>query len=567
MLHGVGLGLRWSFLDDVVASVRGEAPPLPIDFFEVCPENYMRRGGRIPAGLAEVRAAFPILSHGLTLSLGGLGPFDRAYLASLRDFVREVGAAFHSDHLCFGGLDGRLAHDLLPLPFTHEAVAHVVGRAREVRDAIGVPFAIENISYYVRHEPEEMDEPAFLRAILEQADLGLLLDVNNVYVNAQNFGFDPIAFLDALPYERVVQLHVAGHEHKPHLQHIIDTHGAPSLPAVHALLEHVVARTGPVPVVLERDNNIPELPVLCAELDVLRAAYDRGLARFAAGARGAPADSPSPAPAVREVPSVGLEHTLRRMMAALEAESLAPDDELSVYRALVRGNLRDVVRTQLEDTRALVGDARLDADVEAFVDAGLPRSHYLRDVPPAFLAFVAPRWRAAIAAGALPAHALDLATWELATYEVAAAWEDPAAAEARRFEPSLDLARPVVLSVSTRVLRLGYPVHDLPSEGPPSAAPTALVLYRDAEHEPRTLVLSPLAADIVERLAAGEALGHALRAAAEGRGVALDATLLGEISALLADYAARGILLGAQIVSPGSAGVGQAGSGREDNPR
>lgn len=283
-LHGVGLGLRWSFLDDVVDSVRGEAPPVPVDFFEVCPENYARRGGRIPAGLETVRGAFPILSHGLTLSLGGLGPFDPAYLATLRGFSRAMEAPFHSDHLCFGGVDGRLAHDLLPLPFLEETVHHVVGRAREVEDTLGVPFAIENISYYLRHEPSELSEAELLRAILEEGDLGLLLDVNNVFVNAQNFGFDPVAFLDALPLERVVQIHVAGHEHKPHLGRIIDTHGAPSIPAVHALLEHVVARTGPVPVVLERDNHVPALAELLDEVALLRGVYDRALRAHAARA-------------------------------------------------------------------------------------------------------------------------------------------------------------------------------------------------------------------------------------------------------------------------------------------
>lgn len=278
----MGLGLRWSFLDDVLASVRGEAPPLPIDFFEVCPENYMRRGGYVPAALSEVRATFPLLSHGLTLSIGGLEPIDDAYASELRAFLTSIDAPFHSDHLCFGGASGRLVHDLLPLPFIDEAVAHVAQRASEVRSRVERALAIENISYYVRPGAADMSEGAFLCAVLEEADLGLLLDVNNVYVNAQNFGFDAGDFIDALPHHRVVQIHVAGHEFKPEHGRIIDTHGAQASAPVLELLERALVRTGPVPVVLERDSHIPGLPALLDELALIRAAYDRAIARRAA---------------------------------------------------------------------------------------------------------------------------------------------------------------------------------------------------------------------------------------------------------------------------------------------
>jgi len=266
----------------VLASVRGEAPALPLDFFEVCPENYMRRGGYVPAALDEVGTCFPLLSHGLTLSVGGLGAIDDAYSLELKGFLSSIDAPFHSDHLCFGGVGGRLVHDLLPLPFIDEAVSHVVKRAAEVRDRIERPLAIENISYYVRPGAASMSEAAFLCAVLEEADLGLLLDVNNVYVNARNFGFDAGEFIDALPHHRVVQIHVAGHEFKPEHGRIIDTHGAEAPSEVLALLERAVVRTGPVPVVLERDNHIPDLPSLLAEVARVRAAYDRALERRAA---------------------------------------------------------------------------------------------------------------------------------------------------------------------------------------------------------------------------------------------------------------------------------------------
>lgn len=279
---GVGLGLRWAFLDEVLANVRGGGPPLQVDFFEISPENYMRRSGYVPAALAEVGERYPLLSHGLTMSLGGVDPMNDAYFAELREFVSAVGAPFHSDHLCFGGADGRLVHDLLPLPFIEEAVHHVAARAREARDRLDCPLAIENISYYVSPGAADMSEAAFTRAVLEEADLGLLLDVNNVAVNAANFGFDAQAFIDALPLERVLAIHVAGHEYRPEYERLIDTHGAEAPSSVLSLLTRVVERTGPVPVILERDNAIPELGVLLRELADIRTAYNAGLQRRAA---------------------------------------------------------------------------------------------------------------------------------------------------------------------------------------------------------------------------------------------------------------------------------------------
>jgi uncharacterized protein (UPF0276 family) len=278
----VGLGLRWAFVDEVLASARGEAPPLAVDFFEISPENYMRRGGFVPAVLDEIRAKWPILTHGLTMSLGGVDPIDEAYLDALKALLDRLDPPFHSDHLCFGGHGGRLTHDLLPLPFIEEAVDNVVRRAVQVRDRLDRPVAIENISYYFVPGAPEMTEASFLRAVLEGADLGLLLDVNNVFVNATNFGFDARSFVDELPLERVVQIHVAGHEHKPEHGRIIDTHGADAPDRVLDLLEHVVERTGPVPVVLERDHHIPDLPDLLSELARVREVYERALARRAA---------------------------------------------------------------------------------------------------------------------------------------------------------------------------------------------------------------------------------------------------------------------------------------------
>lgn len=281
-LTGVGLGLRWQFLDEVLAALSDPtASPLPIDFFEVAPENYMRRGGYFPAMLGRVAERFALLSHGLSMSIGSVDPLDGAYLAELRRFLDRFDLPFHSDHLCFTGAGGWQAHDLLPLPFTREAARHAVARVRAARDRIERPLAIENITYYLVPGEREMDEATFLREVLEGADCGLLLDVNNVHVNAQNHSeYDSNTFLSRLPLERVVALHVAGHEREDGI--LIDTHGADAPDPVLDLVAWVIERTGPLPVVVERDNKIPPFEDLVREVGRTRAAYERGLAAWGA---------------------------------------------------------------------------------------------------------------------------------------------------------------------------------------------------------------------------------------------------------------------------------------------
>lgn len=277
---GVGVGLRWDFLDDLVERIAaGNAPDLP--FFEVTPENHMRRGGHIVDLIDRVRQRYPFISHGLSLSVGSLDPLDDGFLGHLERFLSRYAAPFHSDHLCFCGVDGKKIPDLLPLPLTRAAARHAAARVREVQDRLGRPFAIENISYYLTPGAPEMTETDFLRSVLDNADCGLLLDVNNVYVNSRNFGFDAWSFIAALPLERVVEIHIAGHLDVPERGILIDTHGAGVTPPVHELLRRTIARTGPLPVVLERDNHVPPLDDLLAEAALVRRFYEEGLADFA----------------------------------------------------------------------------------------------------------------------------------------------------------------------------------------------------------------------------------------------------------------------------------------------
>jgi uncharacterized protein len=259
-LRGVGLGLRWALASDIL-----ERPPPELAFIEVAPENYMRRGGLFPASLASCAERWPIVTHGLTMSLGGVDPISAEYLATLAQFVRDVRTPWHSDHLCFTVAGGTVTHELLPLPFTAEAAEHVAVRVMRAQDALGIPMAVENISYYAHPGRAEMDEADFASAVVRRAGCSLLLDVNNVYVNAKNHGFDPRAMIAKMPLDRVVQIHVAGHDPSdPAL--ILDTHAEAVTGDVYDLLAFTLEKTGPIPVLLERDDHFPPWDELCAEI-------------------------------------------------------------------------------------------------------------------------------------------------------------------------------------------------------------------------------------------------------------------------------------------------------------
>jgi uncharacterized protein (UPF0276 family) len=267
-IGGVGIGLRGPHVADLLASDRGGSHRV-VDFLEIIPENYVFRGGRDRRTLMACRERWPMLVHGVSLSLGGPDPFDDTYLASLKALLDVLRAPFYTDHLCFSSVGGFQSHELLPLPECEEAVQHVARRIRELADRLERPVAVENISQYAVMPGAHMGRAAFVAAVCEEADCGLLLDVNNLYVNARNFGCEPLAELSALPLHRVVQLHVAGHE----VRHgrYIDHHGAPVCPEVLALTAEVLRRTGPsVPVLLERDLNLPPLDEVLDEADALR---------------------------------------------------------------------------------------------------------------------------------------------------------------------------------------------------------------------------------------------------------------------------------------------------------
>lgn len=270
MLEGFGLGLRPEHYRDFA----GGSPR--VDWLEILTENYLVPGGKPLAWLDRIRARYPIAMHGVSLSIAGTDPLDEEYLRALEALVARVEPAWVSDHLCWTGVDGFNLHDLLPVPFTRDALAHVASRVDRVQDRLRRTLVLENVSSYRRFECDEMAEWDFLAELARRTGCGLLLDVNNVHVNAVNHGFDARRFLDALPVGCVRQVHLAGHTDNG--THLVDTHDAPVCEAVWRLYEHAVRRFGAVPAMIERDDRIPPLEELLAELDIARERAARQLA-------------------------------------------------------------------------------------------------------------------------------------------------------------------------------------------------------------------------------------------------------------------------------------------------
>jgi hypothetical protein len=259
---GIGLGLRRELADQIFASSAS------IDWLELVPENYMNLGGHARSRLDEAKNKFPLVTHGVNLSIGSTDELNTEYLSSLCQLLNYIDAPWWSDHLCFTSVSGSYMHDLLPLPLSAEAVKHVAKRAKEAQSIVGRPLLLENISYYMTMPDSHLLETDFICQILEGADCGLLLDVNNVYVNSVNLNFDPYKFIDQLPLDRVVQIHIAGHSRSDEL--LIDTHGAAVIEPVFQLLEYVLKRTEVKAILLERDQNYPDFTELLNELEAVR---------------------------------------------------------------------------------------------------------------------------------------------------------------------------------------------------------------------------------------------------------------------------------------------------------
>jgi uncharacterized protein (UPF0276 family) len=259
---GFGLGLRVDHYETIL----NDLPE--VDWFEALTENYLVPGGKPLHNLTRIRERYPMVMHGVSLSIGSAEPLDRAYLDEVNALAKRIEPAWISDHLCWTGVGGKNLHDLLPLPYTDEALKHVVQRVRTVQDILSRRILLENVSSYVSFCDSRLTEWDFLRTVAEEADCLILLDVNNIYVSSVNHEFDPHDYLAAIPIERVQQMHLAGHQN--HGDYLLDTHDHPVADPVWALYADAVRRFGPVSTMIERDANIPPLGELQAELAAAR---------------------------------------------------------------------------------------------------------------------------------------------------------------------------------------------------------------------------------------------------------------------------------------------------------
>jgi len=266
-VHGAGLGLRRTLMGPLA-----DQPPAQVGFYEVAPENWIGVGGRYGKQFRAFTERHPFVCHGLSLSIGAPGPLDETFLQRVKRFLDQHQIRAYTEHLSYCSDDGHL-YDLMPIPFTDEAVQHVAARIRRSQDILERRIAMENVSYYAA-PGKQMEEIDFINAVLEEADCDLLLDVNNIYVNSVNHGYDAEQFLYALPAERVVYFHVAGHYNEAE-DLIVDTHGADVIDPVWDLLDKAYAHFGVVPTLLERDFNIPPLPQLLGEIDRINALQAR----------------------------------------------------------------------------------------------------------------------------------------------------------------------------------------------------------------------------------------------------------------------------------------------------
>lgn len=262
LVHGAGLGLRRSFLQETV-----EDAPAAVNFYEVAPENWINIGGRAGRQFRAMTERFPFVCHGLSLSIGSPDPLDERFVAAVKRFMAEHRIRFYSEHLSYCSNEGHL-YDLMPIPFTQEAVRHVAARIKRVQDILEQRIAIENVSYYAA-PGQEMSEIDFFNAVVAEADCDVLIDVNNIYVNSVNHGYNAEEFLKAMPGQRIAYAHIAGHYVEAE-DFLVDTHGAEIIDPVWRLLAKAYELFGVFPTLLERDFNIPSLTELLKEVNTIR---------------------------------------------------------------------------------------------------------------------------------------------------------------------------------------------------------------------------------------------------------------------------------------------------------
>ena len=478
-IQGAGLGLRRAHLGPLSTAI-----PEDLGFLEIAPENWLHAGGRLGDTLERIAARAPLVCHGLLLNLGGPDPLDVAYIRQIKKFLDHYNVKIYGDHLTFCGAAG-LLYELLPMPFTAEAVRHLATRIRQVQDILERTIAVENASYYCV-PMQDMPEIDFITGVLEQADCALLLDINNVYVNSVNHAYDPREFLARIPASRIAYAHIAGHLRDADL--IIDTHGAAVIDPVWALLEHAYAEFGVFPTLLERDENIPPLATVMREV-----AHIAELQAKHSAQRSPPSPNPLRQPAVNgEAPRcIAAQRTFAAYLRDPEhlpiPFDLAPT-RIAVYRHAVYANIERFMGDNFPRVKACLEDARWHLMIRDYVRHHRAETPAFAHLPNEFL-----RYLAATELAACPPYLGELAHFE---------WlENCLSIDQRRVDlTAIDrtgdlLTGQIVVNPIHRVESYRYPVHvtEAGFEINESIEPTHLVAFRDLANEFQFLELNTLA--------------------------------------------------------------------------
>ena len=485
----------------------GEATLRRIDFMEVAPENWIDVGGRLGWRFRQFTERFPFVCHGLSLSLGGPTPLDMAFLKDVKRFLDAHQIRFYSEHLSACSDDGHL-YDLMPIPFTAEAVVYVAERIRRVQDVLERRIGIENVSCYAT-PGAEMSELEFINAVLEEADCMLLLDVNNIHVNSVNFNYDPSAFLRGLHGERAAYIHVAGHRQEA-ADLRVDSHGATVIDPVWRLLDEAHALYGKLPTLLERDFNMPQLAALLAEVQTIRSALGDTPAELQTQpAPGSSADSPQRRVEGQAARSTNaFQNTQREFAAYIRDPKGNPlptgveDRRANIYVRLFYNNIETFLASAFSVLRRLLDDAAWHRLVRGFLHEHRAQSPYFSHIPKEFLSYLA----ALPAADALPPFA-----WELCHYQ----WVKRALGQApdvdfQDDEQAIALDDAVLLSPLAWPLRYAFPVQRIGPEFQPQEAPaqpTYLIAVRDREHRVRFVSSNAATARLLRLIDEGEDAG------------------------------------------------------------
>ena len=505
-MRGAGLGLRRRLMRPLIEHLEAGAEEFPVSFFEVAPENWIGVGGEVGNRLRTFTERFPFVCHGLSLNLGGAAPLDMDLVSSVKRFLGDHGVHCYTEHLSACADDGHL-YDLMPVPFTEEAARHVAERILRVQDALGQRIGVENVSYYAA-PAQQLLELDFINAVIDQADCLLLLDVNNIYVNSVNFGYDPCAFLRGLPGQRAAYLHVAGHRRESS-DLCVDTHGAPVIDPVWRLLAQAYELFGPLPTLLERDFNLPSVPELLAETTRVRdlqtrsAADDGDRPDMRAERRRATAPPLAGVPPSTDMPVARFQtaqHAFAAYIRHPERHPLPPgvqEQRMRVYARLVYNNVQSFLAETFSVLREIIPAEAWRALVRDFLHHHRATSPYFSDIPQEFLEYLdgAPGEDRP----SLPPFTLELCHYQWTRF-------------ALRFAADADCAfddDPVAIDDALAVsplawpLRYQYPVDRIGPTHQPAAPPgeaTFLIACRDRESEVRYVAANAITMRLLQLL-------------------------------------------------------------------